>query len=168
MSGRVFLFFPPRGHEPPPTLRDRLNPNLSLWRHCFPIPRYDKRSDVALYTVGPLFLLPTPSSPHSALKVLARVFGFRRWSYQMYVWYLTTVSKYIQQYCYYYAAAVLFFSCQLQSLLWWNNYQQTPPKRCSSVRSLCVASVALALVFMPGLYSTAYRATFPAFLCGCL
>ena len=30
MSGRVFLFFPPRGHEPPPTLRDRLNPNLSL------------------------------------------------------------------------------------------------------------------------------------------
>ena len=30
MSGRVFLFFPPRGHEPPPTLRDRLNPNISL------------------------------------------------------------------------------------------------------------------------------------------
>ena len=30
MSGRVFLFFPPRGHEPPPTLRDRLNLNLSL------------------------------------------------------------------------------------------------------------------------------------------
>ena len=30
MPGRVFLFFPPRGHEPPPTLRDRLNPNLSL------------------------------------------------------------------------------------------------------------------------------------------
>ena len=29
--------------------------------------------------------------------------------------------------------------------------------------SLCVASVALALVFMPGLYSTAYRVTFPAF-----
>ena len=34
--------------------------------------------------------------------------------------------------------------------------------------SPCVASVALALVFMPGLYPTAYRATFPAFLCGCL
>ena len=30
MSGRVFLFLPPRGHEPPPTLRGRLNPNLSL------------------------------------------------------------------------------------------------------------------------------------------
>ena len=29
--------------------------------------------------------------------------------------------------------------------------------------SLCVASVALAFVFMPGLYSTAYRPTFPAF-----
>ena len=36
MSGRVFLFLPPRGHEPPPTLRDRLNPNLSLYRHRFP------------------------------------------------------------------------------------------------------------------------------------
>ena len=33
------------------------------------------------------------------------------------------------------------------------------------MRSLCVGSVALALVFIPGLYSTAYRATFPAFLC---
>ena len=30
MSGRVFLFFPPRGHESPPILRDRLNPSLSL------------------------------------------------------------------------------------------------------------------------------------------
>ena len=30
MSGRVFFFFPPRVHEPPPTLRDRFNPNLSL------------------------------------------------------------------------------------------------------------------------------------------
>ena len=58
MSSRVFLFFPPRGHEPPPTLRGRLNPNLSLYRHRFPIPRYAKRPDVALYTVGPFFLLP--------------------------------------------------------------------------------------------------------------
>ena len=46
-------------------------------------------------------------------------------------------------------------------------WRQQRPRICS-VRSLCVASVALALVFMPGLYSTAYRATFPAFLCGCL
>ena len=69
MSGRVFLFLPPRGHEPPPTLRDRLNPNLSLYRHRFPIPRHAKRPDVALYTVGPFFLLPTPSSTHCALKV---------------------------------------------------------------------------------------------------
>ena len=53
MSGRVFLFLPPRGHEPPPTLRDRLNPNLSLYGHRFPIPRHAKRPDVALYTVGP-------------------------------------------------------------------------------------------------------------------
>ena len=61
---RLPLFLPPRGHEPPPTLRDRLNPNLSLYRHRFPIPRYAKRPDVALYTVGPFFLLPTPSSTH--------------------------------------------------------------------------------------------------------
>ena len=60
MSGRVFLFLPPRGHEPPPTLRDRLNPNLSLYRHRFPIPRNAKRPDVALYTVSPFFLLPPP------------------------------------------------------------------------------------------------------------
>ena len=50
MSGRVFLFFPLRSHELPPTLRDRLNPNSSLKRHRFPIPRYAKRPDVALYT----------------------------------------------------------------------------------------------------------------------
>ena len=30
MSSRVYLFFPPRGHEPPPTLRGHLNPHLSL------------------------------------------------------------------------------------------------------------------------------------------
>ena len=46
-------------------------------------------------------------------------------------------------------------------------WRQQRPRICS-VRSLRVASVALALVFMPGLYSTAYRATFPAFSCGCL
>ena len=69
MSGRVYLFLPPRGREPPPTLPDRLNPNLSLYGHRFPIPRYVKRPDVALYTVGPFFLLPTPSSTHCALKV---------------------------------------------------------------------------------------------------
>ena len=46
-------------------------------------------------------------------------------------------------------------------------WRQQRPRICS-VRSLRVASVALALVFMSGLYSTAYRATFPAFLCGCL
>ena len=34
--------------------------------------------------------------------------------------------------------------------------------------SLCVAPVALAIVFMPGLYPTASRATSPAFLCGWL
>ena len=39
------------------------------FRVRFPIPRYAKRPDVALYTVGPLFLIPTPSSPHCALKV---------------------------------------------------------------------------------------------------
>ena len=62
MSSRVYLFFPPRGHKPPPTLRDRLNPHLSLSHRRFPIPRYAKRSYVALYAIGTLFLLPAPSS----------------------------------------------------------------------------------------------------------
>ena len=62
-------FFAPRGHEPPPNLRDRLNPHLSLQRRRFPILRYAKRPDVALYAIGPLFLLPTPYSPHCTLKV---------------------------------------------------------------------------------------------------
>ena len=57
MSGRVFLFLPPRGHEPPPTLRDRLNPNLSLYRHRFPIPRYGlvtvQSSFFGLATISP-------------------------------------------------------------------------------------------------------------------
>ena len=70
MSSRVYLFFPPRGHEPPPTLRDRLNPHVSLQQRCrFPIPRFAKRPDVALYAIGPFFLLPTPSPPYCTLKV---------------------------------------------------------------------------------------------------
>ena len=32
MSSRVYLFFPPLGHEPPPTLRDSFNPHPSLQR----------------------------------------------------------------------------------------------------------------------------------------
>ena len=70
MSSRVYLFFPPRDHEPPPTLRDRLNPHLSFLklRRPFPVPRYSKRPDVTLYAIGPLFLLPTPSSPHCILQ----------------------------------------------------------------------------------------------------
>ena len=67
--------------------------------------------------------------------------------------------------------------CWLSILMWNLNLQlrriaiqkwrQQRPRICS-VRSLCVASVAVALIFMPGLYSTAYRTAFPAFLCGCL
>ena len=37
MSSRVYLLFPPRGHEPPLTLRDHLNPHLSFQRRRFPI-----------------------------------------------------------------------------------------------------------------------------------
>ena len=32
VSSRVYILFPPRGHKPPPTLRDRLNRHLSLQR----------------------------------------------------------------------------------------------------------------------------------------
>ena len=69
MSSRVYLLFPPRGHEPSPTLRDKLNPQLYLQCRCLPTPRYAKRLDVALYAIGPLFLVSTPSSPHCTLKV---------------------------------------------------------------------------------------------------
>ena len=69
MSSRVYLFFPPRGHKPPPTLRDRLNPHLSILSRRFPVPRYAKRPDVALYAIGPLFFLPTPSPPYCTRKV---------------------------------------------------------------------------------------------------
>ena len=69
MSSCVYVFFPPRGHEPPPTLRDRMNPHLSLSCGLFAIPRYAKCPDIALYAIGPPFLLPTPSSPHCTLKV---------------------------------------------------------------------------------------------------
>ena len=68
MFSRVYLFFPLRGHEPPLTLHDRVNPYLSLQRRRFTTPRYAKRPNVALYVIGPLFLLPTPSSPHCTLK----------------------------------------------------------------------------------------------------
>ena len=63
MSTRVFLFLPPRGHQPPPTLRDRLNPHPCLQRRRFPVPRYAKHPDAALYAIGPLFLLQTLGRP---------------------------------------------------------------------------------------------------------
>ena len=69
MSSRVYLFFPPRGHEPPSTLRDRLNPHLRLLRRRFPVSCYAKRPNVALDAIGSLFLLLTPSSPYFTLKV---------------------------------------------------------------------------------------------------
>ena len=67
MSSLIYLLFPPRGHKPPPTLRDRLNPkpHLCLQRRRFPIPRYAKHPDMA----RPLCICSTPSSLHSNLKV---------------------------------------------------------------------------------------------------
>ena len=59
ISNRVYLFFPPRGYEPSPTLRNRLNPHLSLQCHRFPTPRYAKHPDVALYAIGSLFCFPS-------------------------------------------------------------------------------------------------------------
>ena len=75
MSDRVFLCFLPRGHKPPPTLRDRLNPHTPcLRRHRFPVPRYAKRPDVILYAIDPLLpLLPIPSSPYCTLKISGHV-----------------------------------------------------------------------------------------------
>ena len=61
-------FFPPRDHKPPPNFRGGLNPHPCLQRCRFPAPRYAKRPGVVLYAIGPLFLLPTLSSPHCTLK----------------------------------------------------------------------------------------------------
>ena len=52
MSSRVYLYFPPRGHNPPPTLRDGLNPHLCLQRCRFPIPHYAKRAGDVCDTEG--------------------------------------------------------------------------------------------------------------------
>ena len=68
-STRLIDVAPPRGYKPPPTFRDCINLHHCLQRRHFPIPRYAKRPDVALYAMDPLFLLPTPSSPHCTLKV---------------------------------------------------------------------------------------------------
>ena len=53
-----------------------------------------------------------PRPLRTALKVSARVFGFRRWSYQMYVWHLTTGSKYIPG-----TTVVLLLLCCRRALL---------------------------------------------------
>ena len=67
-SSRVYIYFPPCGHKPPPTLRYCLNLLLCLQRRHFPIACFVKRPDIALYAVGPLFLRPIQSSPHCTLK----------------------------------------------------------------------------------------------------
>ena len=74
MSSRVYLVFPPRGHEPPPTLGDHTvsivsthTPALNAVAFLsFPIHRYAKRPDVALYAIG----LSTLSSSHPVLSAL--------------------------------------------------------------------------------------------------
>ena len=68
MSRRVYILFPPRGHKPPRTLRDRLNPHPYLQRRRFPTPRSANPPGVALYAINPLVLLPAPSSPHCTLR----------------------------------------------------------------------------------------------------
>ena len=62
MPTRVVLLFPPCGHSPLLTPRDRLNLHRCLQRRRFAALRSDKRPNVALYAVDPLFLLPTPPS----------------------------------------------------------------------------------------------------------
>ena len=55
MSSCINLLFSPRGHEPPPTLRDRVSTHTSAFNTVrrFPVPRYAKRPDVvALYAIG--------------------------------------------------------------------------------------------------------------------
>ena len=68
MSSRIYLLLSPRGHKPPPSLHHRFNPRFCIQCCHFPIARYAKRLDVPLYPISPLFLLPTPSSPHCSFK----------------------------------------------------------------------------------------------------
>ena len=79
MSSRFYLlFFPPRGHEPQSTFRDRINLHFSLQWCCFPYPRYTKHPDVALYVIHPIVLLPTPSSTYCILNISDTIyFGSR-------------------------------------------------------------------------------------------
>ena len=69
MSSRVYLFFPPCGHNLRSALGDRLNPPICLQRRRLSAPCYAKRPDVVMYAVNSLPLLPAPSSPHCTLKV---------------------------------------------------------------------------------------------------
>ena len=71
ISSCVYLFFPSRGHKPPPTFRGRLNPHLCLQRSRFPVPRNAKHSDAALYAIdlSTIYILPFPSSPYYTFKV---------------------------------------------------------------------------------------------------
>ena len=54
-SSQAFLLFSPCDHKPPPTLRDRLDPHHCLRCLHFPVPRYARRPDVALYVPIPSF-----------------------------------------------------------------------------------------------------------------
>ena len=58
-SSRVFLF-PPRDHKTPLPLRDHLNPHPCPQRRHFPVPRYVKHPDVAVFAIDELFLISHP------------------------------------------------------------------------------------------------------------
>ena len=78
MSIHVYLFFPPSGHEPPPTLRSCLSPHLSLQRRRLPIPRYAKPpDDVDLYAIDPPFLFFPPPARGRQLFTPPTVESFR-------------------------------------------------------------------------------------------
>ena len=72
MSSHVYLIFPPYSHKPLLALCDHLNLHLCFQCRRFIVPCYAKHPNVALYVIGPLFLLPTPSSPHFTLKFSER------------------------------------------------------------------------------------------------
>ena len=72
MSGRVLLFFfPPRGHEPPPTLLTASTQTSAFRAIVFQSPDMpNARMSLCTQSVHSVFLLPTPSSsPHCVLKV---------------------------------------------------------------------------------------------------
>ena len=77
-SRRVFLLFPPRDHQPQPSLHHRLISHPFVGRHNFPSTLDTKTTGIALHAVNAFCLLAFLPSPYCTLEIHERVhFGNR-------------------------------------------------------------------------------------------